>query len=173
MLSVAATLLQIVLSMAAKDESAYALGSDLSFSTGTVADQLEWVDAKPFLRGTGFPPNKKSAFYDRLPAAAVNTTRAAVWGLSRDTAGMYLSFASNTTDLIVNVTYVYGSFEMWHFPRFYHTRLQLCGSHTSRPPSYICKCICHILSQFVPFLISTNSCLSSQHWGCWHGSLCF
>jgi hypothetical protein len=29
---------------------------------------------------------------------------------------MYLSFASNTTQLTVNITYVYNSFQMWHFP---------------------------------------------------------
>ena len=39
---------------------------------------------------------------------------------------MYLSFASNTTELFVNVTYVYNSFEMWHFPRFSNIRLQTC-----------------------------------------------
>ena len=80
------------------------------------AESLDWVDARPFLQGTGFEFSTKSAFYDRLPAGAVNTTRAAVWSLSRDTAGMYLAFASNTTALSVNITYVYNSFAMWHFP---------------------------------------------------------
>ena len=113
----------LILSAAANGENAYNEDSELSFSPAGVADSLEWVDAKPFLRGTGFAPNTKSAFYDRFPAGAKKTTRAAVWSLSRDTAGMYLSFASNTTQLVVNVTYVYNSFEMWHFPRFLNINL--------------------------------------------------
>ena len=111
----------LILSAAANGENAYNEEDyELSFSPEGVADSLEWVDAKSFLRGTGFASNTKSAFYDRFPAGAKKTTRAAVWSLSRDTAGMYLSFASNATELVVNVTYVYNSFEMWHFPRFLH-----------------------------------------------------
>ena len=119
------SLMTMVLSMAAKDENAPASGSGISPLTGVIPGSLDWVDAKPFLRGTGFAPSKKSAFYDRLPAGAKNTTRAPVWSLSRDAAGMYLSFASNTTELVVNVTYIYGTFEMWHFPRFFATQMHL------------------------------------------------
>ena len=48
-----------------------------------------WQDARPYLRGTGFPAAAKGAFYDRLPAAAEGAVRGAVWALSRDSAGMY------------------------------------------------------------------------------------
>jgi hypothetical protein len=75
-----------------------------------------WLDAKPFLRGTGFLASQKSNFYDRLPAAAEHTTRPPVWSLSRDTAGMYLQFISNASKLAVNVTYIYSTMSMWHFP---------------------------------------------------------
>jgi hypothetical protein len=112
-----AILLILMLSVAAaEDESIYTPDPDYVSEPLVAADTLEWVDAKAFVRGTGFAPSTKSAFYDRLPAGAVNTTRSEVWILSRDTAGMYLSFASNATQLTVNVTYIYRDFQMWHFP---------------------------------------------------------
>lgn len=79
-------------------------------------DDLHWVDAKPYLYGTGFAPSDKSNYYDRLPAAAQNTTRSVVWSLSRDSAGLFVQFVSNASSLAVNVTYIYGAMTMWHFP---------------------------------------------------------
>ena len=77
---------------------------------------LTWVDARPLLHGTGFPAAAKAHFYDRLPAGAQHTTRGAVWSLSRDTAGMFIQFASNASSLSVNATYIYETVAMWHFP---------------------------------------------------------
>lgn len=78
--------------------------------------RLRWVDARPYVHGSGFPASEKSHFYDRLPAGAEHTTRAEVWSLSRDTAGMYAQFLSNASSLAVNVTYLYSTMYSWHFP---------------------------------------------------------
>ena len=71
-----------------KDNRFYTPDPDYVPDLPVAAGTLDWVDAKVFVRGTGFAPNTKSAFYDRLPAGAVNTTRQAVWSLSRDTDGV-------------------------------------------------------------------------------------
>ena len=90
----------------------------LLFASSVAGSGETWYDARPFVQGTGFPPSEKSAFYDRLPAGAVNTTRGAVWSLSRDTAGMYAQFSTNATFISVNVTYLYEGTTMWHFGKF-------------------------------------------------------
>eukprot|EP00040_Diaphanoeca_grandis_P021550 m.114901 g.114901 ORF g.114901 m.114901 type:complete len:813 (-) comp28380_c0_seq1:258-2696(-) len=108
-LSVLSVLCALVVSFSSAETTSSVASIDADAS-------LTWVDAKPFVRGTGFGPNVKSSFYDRLPGGAVKTTRGAVWSLSRDTAGMYLSFASNTSALSLNITYIYRDFAMSHFP---------------------------------------------------------
>lgn len=50
---------------------------------------MTWHDARPLVHGTGFSAAVKGAFYDRLPAGAINTTRKAVWSLSRDSTGLF------------------------------------------------------------------------------------
>lgn len=52
-------------------------------------ETMTWHDARPLVHGTGFPAAVKGAFYDRLPAGAINTTRGAVWSLSRDSTGLF------------------------------------------------------------------------------------
>ena len=88
-------------------------------SSSSNGNTYTWVDARPFLRGTGFGASEKGAYFDRLPAAAQNTTRSVVWSLSRDSAGMYLAFTANPSvaEIAINLTYVYdGANTMWHFP---------------------------------------------------------
>ena len=74
---------------------------------------MRWVDAKPFLHGSGFPAAQRGHYFDRLPAAAQHTTRAEVWSLSRDSAGLYLQFVSNASSLAVRTTYIYSSMHSW------------------------------------------------------------
>ena len=74
----------------------------------------KWIDAKQFIMGKAF--NDTFAFYDRLPADRQHNVTDAVWSLSRDTAGMYASFETNTTTMSLNVTYLYDGCEMYHFP---------------------------------------------------------
>ena len=85
---------------------------------------LKWIDVKQFIMGKAF--NDTSAFYDRLPADRQHFVTDAVWSLSRDTAGMYASFETNTTTMSLNVTYLYDGCEMYHFPtsvRIFHILL--------------------------------------------------
>lgn len=60
--------------------------------------ELEWHDAQSLtLEGLGFKDRKSP--YDRLPARAEGVVRDAVWGLSRDSAGVLVRFVSNATAL--------------------------------------------------------------------------
>lgn len=42
--------------------------------------------------------------------------RAAVWGLSQDSAGMYVEFVSDASSIAVNYTLLSEDIAMWHFP---------------------------------------------------------
>lgn len=53
--------------------------------------------------------------YDRLPAKAEKTVRKEVWGLSHNTAGMYLSFVTNASSVEVRYS-VSGRLSMNHMP---------------------------------------------------------
>ncbi len=58
--------------------------------------ELDWHDARKFsVEGLGFSDLKSP--YDRLPSRAENVVRQAVWDLSRDSSGVLVRFAANTT----------------------------------------------------------------------------
>lgn len=70
----------------------------------------------PTLEGQAWPGDVKD-FYDRLPAKAEEKVRKEVWELSRHTAGLYIKFMSNASNIIVR----YGTtnkqnFAMQHMP---------------------------------------------------------
>eukprot|EP00756_Hemistasia_phaeocysticola_P002928 Hpha_TRINITY_DN11965_c0_g2::TRINITY_DN11965_c0_g2_i1::g.20445::m.20445 len=89
---------------------------------------VEWWDAQQLgVRGRGFSDDVLSSWSDRLPAAAQSKVRTAVWSLSRDSAGLHLDFYSNATQLHVNVTYRYSTYQMWHFPSTGVAGLDLYG----------------------------------------------
>ena len=85
-------------------------------STTTAAATVQWTDAKTLnLRGSGFDSSELSNWADRLPGAAEGVVRDAIWTLSRDSAGMYIDFVTDSRTLQLNCTYVYDTFTMWHF----------------------------------------------------------
>ena len=70
--------------------------SALLAQTPTTPPELDWHDAKNFsVEGLGFKDLKSP--YDRLPARAENVVRQVVWDLSRDSSGVLVRFAANTT----------------------------------------------------------------------------
>ncbi len=73
-------------------------------------------NAFPVLEGQAWPVEVKS-FYDRLPARAEQTVRKSVWNLSRHSAGLYIKFKSNASNIVVRygVTST-GNFAMPHMP---------------------------------------------------------
>lgn len=78
-----------------------------------------WNPAKnpfPVLEGQAWPKEVKN-FYDRLPARAEKQVREAVWNLSRHSAGMYIKFKTDATE--ISVRYGVGTtknFAMPHMP---------------------------------------------------------
>lgn len=101
----------------------YALGLILMLIPAwTVAQEdldYQWInpadDDRIAFYGQGWPHTQLDSPYDRLPAKAEGIVREAVWGLSRHTAGVYLSFATNAEE--IRVRYQTNSrYEMPHMP---------------------------------------------------------
>lgn len=60
--------------------------------------ELSWYDAQNFLvEGKGWTDTEK--FYERLPARAQSTVPPAVWNLSKNTAGIAVRFATDSTTI--------------------------------------------------------------------------
>lgn len=82
------------------------------------AQQYQWFDPVaspvPVIDGRGWQEGLASA-YDRFPAAAEKTVRQAVWNLSRNTAGEYISFKTNSQTVVVKYV-VKGNQSMPHMP---------------------------------------------------------
>ncbi|MCC7523726.1 MAG: SGNH/GDSL hydrolase family protein [Chitinophagaceae bacterium] len=95
----------------------------LGFTFHTVAQTAAvftwWNPAKnsfPVLEGQAWPKEVKN-FYDRLPAKAEQMVRQAVWDLSRNSAGLYIKFKSNSDQIVVRYgTTSKGDFAMPHMP---------------------------------------------------------
>lgn len=60
-------------------------------------------------------PEEVEAFYDRLPARAEKDVRKPVWNLSKHTAGLYIRFESDASDITVRYT-IGGGLQMPHMP---------------------------------------------------------
>ncbi len=80
----------------------------------------EWVwhdpmkEAFPVIQNQGFQDEMKHS-YARLPDRAKNVVRPAVWGLSRNSAGLAIYFSSNATEIQVRYQ-VTGGIAMPHMP---------------------------------------------------------
>lgn len=68
----------------------------------------------PVVEGRGWHTDL-AAFYDRLPARVEKIVRPELWRLSKHTAGEYLKFATNSSEIIVQYT-VAGNRSMDHMP---------------------------------------------------------
>lgn len=70
----------------------------------------------PVIEGQGWPKEVKNV-YDRLPARAEQAVRSDVWDLSRQSAGLYIKFSSNSDDIVVRyVVHDKQQFSMPHMP---------------------------------------------------------
>lgn len=79
------------------------------------SQSLRWFDARELcLEGKGWSDTKH--FYDRLPARAEGAVRAPVWGLSHDSAGMCVRFATDATAIWVRWTLRKEVLAMSHMP---------------------------------------------------------
>lgn len=76
---------------------------------------VAWFDVKDLeVEGKGWQDTK--AFYDRLPARAEKTVRAAVWGLSRHSAGLCVRFVTDATTIHAKWTLTSDRLAMPHMP---------------------------------------------------------
>lgn len=79
------------------------------------ASKLDWYDARAIgLEGQGFAEVKSP--YDRLPARAEGKVRDAVWGLSRNSAGLCIRFRTNSPAIHCEWTNTSNRLAMPHMP---------------------------------------------------------
>jgi hypothetical protein len=77
--------------------------------------ELTWVDAQTLtVEGKGFADTE--AFYDRLPARAKAIVRPEVWGLSKDSAGLCIRFATGSSVVHVRWEVTSEGLAMPHMP---------------------------------------------------------
>lgn len=70
----------------------------------------------PVIEGQAWPTEVKDA-YDRFPARAEQTLNPNVWNISRSSAGLYLKFKTNSSNILVRyVVQNKGNFAMDHMP---------------------------------------------------------
>lgn len=78
-------------------------------------DALLWYDARlPGIEGQGWSETK--APFDRLPAKAERVVRPAVWGLSRDSAGLASRFVTDAHEIHARWTLISDRLAMPHMP---------------------------------------------------------
>src|SRR4051812_41719831 len=68
----------------------------------------------PVIEGQAWPA-EITAPYDRFPARSEKTLNPNVWNLSHSSAGLYIKFKTNATNIIVRYK-VKGGLEMTHMP---------------------------------------------------------
>jgi lysophospholipase L1-like esterase len=83
-----------------------------------MAQSFRWFDpvssSYPVIDGRAWHKELASA-YDRFPAVAEKNVRQAVWNLSRNTAGEYIGFKTNSKVIVVKYV-VKGNQSMYHMP---------------------------------------------------------
>lgn len=80
-------------------------------------DGLAWHDARKLtIEGRGWPEKDLKAPFDRLPAKAEGQVRSAVWGLSHDSAGICVRFASDSPQVHCRWTVLKANLALPHMP---------------------------------------------------------
>lgn len=78
---------------------------------------LDWHDATKFsVEGREFADMQRLRWFDRLPAEAQGKVTPAVWGLSRDSAGMVFRFKTDATSIWADYKLSKAKLEMPHMP---------------------------------------------------------
>eukprot|EP00940_MAST-03C_sp_MAST-3C-sp2_P000994 g994.t1 len=88
----------------------------------TVVGAWTWYDVREYSSGllhgkaayaSGETPLH---YYERLPASAQNTTRASIWELQQQPAGMFVQFRTNSSAIATRYNLGGETLGMWHFP---------------------------------------------------------
>ena len=76
-----------------------------------------WHDVTKWgLEGRAWPDQERKRWFDRLPAKADGKVTPAVWGLSRDSAGLMVRFQTDATTLYTRYTLSKSNLAMPHMP---------------------------------------------------------
>ena len=80
-------------------------------------ENLSWQDVRTLtVEGRGWPEAELKAPFDRLPAKAEGQVRSAVWGLSRDSAGICVRFATDSPQVHCRWTVLKSNLALPHMP---------------------------------------------------------
>lgn len=90
-----------------------------SFAKDNVSPRIDghtsWYNVEDWgVEGKGFDDTER--YFDRLPARAEKRVRAAVWGLSRHSAGMLVRFKTNASSIDVRYQLMSSRLDMPHMP---------------------------------------------------------
>ena len=81
------------------------------------AEGVDWYDVTQWgVEGRILPEQSRERWFDRFPAAAKATVTSNVWNLSRDSAGMMVRFATDSTSIHVHYQLRDGNLAMPHMP---------------------------------------------------------
>src|SRR5262245_7756106 len=76
---------------------------------------LAWHDVSKWgVEGRGWGDQERKRWFDRLPAKAEGTVTPAVWGLSRDSAGMIVRFKTDARSIYARYTLMKTNLSMSH-----------------------------------------------------------
>ncbi len=84
--------------------------------TGPTCSNCDWTAVEDIgVRGRASFPSfpVRESYYDRLPLAAKNEVRPAVWTLSTMSAGMYCEFITSSPNIYFNVSYTSPDLSMY------------------------------------------------------------
>ena len=80
-------------------------------------EPIAWHDVRETdLEGRAFPDAERKSYFDRLPAEADGKVTAAVWGLSRDSAGLMFRFRTDATTIYAHYKVTKPQLAMPHMP---------------------------------------------------------
>ena len=80
-------------------------------------EKVAWHDVREWdLEGRAFPDAERKKYFDRLPAEADGKVTAAVWGLSRDSAGQMFRFRTDATTIYAHYKVTKENLAMPHMP---------------------------------------------------------
>lgn len=80
-------------------------------------EKVSWHDVRETdLEGRAFPDAERKGYFDRLPAEADGKVTAAVWGLSRDSAGLMFRFRTDATTIYAHYKVTKPQLAMPHMP---------------------------------------------------------
>lgn len=80
-------------------------------------DNIEWYDVTEWgVEGRILPDQERARWFDRLPVSAEGKVTSAVWGLSRDSAGMMARFKTDATEFWIDYKLKDNGIAMPHMP---------------------------------------------------------